>query len=200
MAARTRNNPMTDLALVAVFAALIAAFSVVPGIAVPGSTVPITLQTLAIGLTAMVLGARRAFLATLLYVLVGLAGLPVFANGASGIGVLSRPSAGYLVSFPLYAALVGALSVLVLRRGLRYAPIGLTVSGLVGSVLLVHPLGIIGLMRALHIPFAKAWAIDVVYWPGDIAKTIVAALIAVAVHRAFPALVRASVRRTVAAS
>lgn len=197
----SRRNPMTDLALVAVFAALIAAFAAVPPIPISGSSVPITLQTFAIAITGMLLGPWRGFLATALYVVVGLAGLPVFAGGASGIGVLSRASGGYLISFPFYCALVGWLSVLALRRGLRRAPIGLTIAGIVGSLLLNHPLGILGMMHALHIPLRTAWHYDVIYWPGDIAKTIVAAFVATAVHRAFPALTLAhSRRRTVAAA
>ncbi|MCE1178382.1 MAG: biotin transporter BioY [Micrococcales bacterium] len=180
---------MMDLALVAIFAALIAAVTVwVPGISVPGSTVPITLQTLAVGLAAMVLGPWRGFAATALYVLVGLAGLPVFAQGTAGVGVLAKPSVGYLLSFPLYALLVGALSYAVLRRGLRMAVVGLVVAGLIGSFLLIHPLGIVGLMQNLDIPFGKALKIDMAFWPGDLIKTIVASLIATAVHKAFPAL------------
>lgn len=188
MAASRSDQPMFDVALVAVFAALIAAFSVVPGITLPASPVPITLQTLAIGLTAMIIGPWRAFLSTSLYLLVGFAGLPVFAQGASGIGVLAKPSAGYLLSFPLYALAVGFLATWVMRRGLKWSAVGLTGAGLIGSFLLVHPLGIVGLIRALGIDLPAALGIDMLYWPGDLAKTVIAASIAVAVHKAFPSL------------
>ncbi len=185
----SNRTPMTDVALIAVFAALIAAVTVwVPGINVPGSTVPITLQTLAIGLTALILGPWRAFAATALYLLVGFAGLPVFAGQSSGLGVLAKPSAGYLLSFPLYALLVGFLATWVLRRGMKWAGFGLFLSGLVGSALLVHPLGILGLMVNANLTFAQALKIDMVFWPGDLIKTAVAAIIAVAVHKAFPVL------------
>lgn len=181
-------NAMTDVALVAVFAALIAAFSLVPGIAVPGSSVPVTLQTLAVALTAMILGPWRGLLASLLYIAVGLAGLPVFANGTAGVAVLAGPAVGYLLSFPFYALIVGALSYWPLRRGLKFAPLGLTIAGVVGSLLIVHPLGILGMMRILHLSFGAAFTADLVFWPGDIAKSVVAAFVAVAVHKAFPAL------------
>ncbi len=181
-------SAMTDVALIAVFAALIAAFALVPGIAVPGSSVPITLQTLAVALTAMILGPWRACLATLLYLVVGLAGLPVFANGAAGVAVLASPSVGYLLSFPLYALVVGALSYIPLRRGLRFAGLGLALAGVAGSLLVVHPMGIFGMMRVLHLSLGAAFRVDLVFWPGDIVKNIVAGFVAVAVHRAFPAL------------
>lgn len=191
----SRRNPMTDLALVAVFAALIAAFAAVPPIPISGTSVPITLQTFAIAITGMLLGPWRGFLATGLYVVAGLAGLPVFAGGHSGIGVLSGPSGGYLISFPFYAAAVGWFAVIALRHGLRRAPLGLSVGGIIASLAVNHSLGILGMMHAMHIGFGKAWGFDSVFIPGDIAKTIVAAFIAVAVHRAFPTLVLARTRR-----
>lgn len=179
---------MTDLALVAVFAALIAAFAAVPPIPISGTSVPITLQNFAIAITAMLLGPWRGFLATALYVLAGLAGLPVFAGGHSGIGVLSGASGGYLISFPFYAAAVGWVAVVVLRHGLRRAPIGLSIGGII-ALAVNHSIGILGMMHAMHIGFHKAWGFDSVFLPGDIAKTIVAAFIATVVHRAFPTLV-----------
>lgn len=187
--ARERTNPLMDLALVAVFAALIVVFSLTPAVNLPGITVPITLQTLAIGLTAMVIGPWRGLAATLLYLALGFAGLPVFAGGASTVAVLGKPSAGYLLAFPLYAVVVGLLTQLVVRRTGAMRPVLLTVAGLVGSFLVIHPLGILGMARNIPVPLAKAFKFDMVFWPGDLVKTVLAALIATAVHKAFPALV-----------
>lgn len=189
-----RSNGATDLALIAVFAALIAAFALVPGITI--GPVPITLQTLAVALTGMVLGPIRGFLATTLYLLIGFAGLPVFAGGAAGLGVLGKPSIGYLLSFPVAALVAGALSQLALARR-RLMPLGLFLSGLAASILVIHPAGIAGLMAIKHIDLAAAFAIDLAFWPGDVIKNVVAAAIAVAVHRAFPALL--ALRRAVPA-
>lgn len=198
-----RENPATDLALIAVFTALIAAVTVfVPGFSVAGSSVPITLQTLCIGLCGMVLGPVRGFLATLLYLVIGFAGIPVFAQGRSGLGVLRGGSAGYLVAFPIYALVVGALSYWAIRRlrhkGVAMQVAALFVAGLVGSLLVVHPLGIVGMATNIaNFSYSKAWKADIVYWPGDIMKTAAAAFVAVAVHRAFPWL---SLGRTVGQS
>lgn len=196
-----RSNPMTDLALVAVFAALIAAVTVwMPGINVAGSSVPITLQTLAIGLAAMVLGPWRGMLATLLYLAVGLAGIPVFAGGSAGLGVLGRPSAGFLIAFPIYALCCGWLSYRILRRGMGGGKgmggvtLGLILAGLLCSALITHPLGILGMSWNGGIPLGKAFKFDMAYWPGDVLKTLVAAVIAVAVHKAFPMLALGSAR------
>ncbi|MFT4295973.1 MAG: biotin transporter BioY [Micropruina sp.] len=180
------KQPTTDLALIAVFAALIAAFSVVPG--VPIGPVPITLQTLAVALTGLVLGPWRGFAATMLYLVVGFAGLPVFAGGTGGFGVLGKPSIGYLLSFPIAALVAGALARRLAGRASRLRTLWLFLSGLGASVLIVHPAGIAGLMLVAHLDLAKAIATDLVFWPGDVAKNLVAAGIAAAVHTAFPAL------------
>ncbi|MBK8446476.1 MAG: biotin transporter BioY [Micropruina sp.] len=175
-----------DLAYIAVFAALIAALSLVPGI--PVGPVPITLQTLGVALAGLVLGPWRGFAATALYLLVGFAGLPVFAGGASGLGVLGKPSIGYLLSFPFAALVAGLLARWLGGRNPRLRFLWLFLSGLGASFLVIHPAGILGLMLILQIDFAKAFAIDVVFWPGDVAKNLAAAAIALAVHKAFPAL------------
>ncbi len=183
------KQPTTDLALIAVFAALIAVFSVVPG--VPVGPVPITLQTLAVILSGLVLGPWRGFAAAALYLLVGFAGLPVFAGGTGGLGVLGKPSIGYLLSFPIAALLAGAFARWLAGPERRARFLWLFLSGFGASVLIVHPAGILGLMVVAKMGVNAAIATDLVFWPGDVVKNLVAAAIAVAVHKAFPALLAA---------
>ena len=197
--AQRRQSTVTDLALVAVFAGVISAATLAPAIPVGPVGVPITLQTLAVALTAMILGPWRGFAATALYLLVGFAGLPVFAGGASGLGVLAKPSAGYLLAFPLAALVIGWLARKVVVRaqktGLRWGLLFL--AGLAGSFIFVHPMGIAGMAINAGLPIDKAIAADLIYWPGDVIKNIAASVVAVAVHRAFPGLlVHPTVERT----
>ncbi|QLQ15450.1 MAG: biotin transporter BioY [Micropruina sp.] len=179
------SSPSGDLALIAVFAALIAAFSIVP--AIPLGPVPITLQTLAVVLTGLVLGPWRAFAATALYLAVGLLGLPVFAGGAGGLGVLGKPTIGYLLSFPIAALVAGGLvrAWVPAVRGL--ALLWFFLAATAASVV-IHTAGIAGLMTILHVDLGKALAIDLPFVPVDLAKNVVAAGLAAAVHKAFPAL------------
>jgi biotin transport system substrate-specific component len=103
-----------DIALVAGGAALtgLAAQISVP---VPGSPVPVTGQTFAALLIGTALGAGRGVLSLALYALVGMAGVPWFAGGASGT---AAPSLGYVFGMLLAAAAVGALA----RRGADRSP------------------------------------------------------------------------------
>ncbi len=182
-----RSSTARDIALVAVFAALIAAFSLTPALPVAAG-VPLTLQTLVVSLTGLILGPWRGFLATVLYVLVGLAGLPVFTQGGAGLAVLATPSAGYLVSFPLMALLSGLCAHGWLHRTRSHASAALIVAGLIGSLVVNHPAGIVGLVLNAGLPWRDAAVMDLAFVPGDVVKSVLAGLVAAVVYRAFPAL------------
>lgn len=76
---------------------------------VPLSPVPMTLQPLAVLAVGGLLGAQAGLASLVLYLALGIAGLPVFAGGGSGLVHLLGPTGGYLLAFPLAAGLVGAL-------------------------------------------------------------------------------------------
>jgi biotin transport system substrate-specific component len=198
-ARRNRWNA-TDLGLIAVFAALVAGSALIAAIPVGGLGVPITLQTLAVMLTGLALGPGRAFAAVGLYVLLGLAGLPIFSGGRSGLGVLAGPSAGYILAFPLAAAAVGWLTAVVLRRttgrAIRLRAVLLFAAAMVSSIILVHSLGVLGMMVNAKLDFAKAFLADLAFYPGDVIKNALAVTIALSLHKAFPDLLLRRVRRT----
>lgn len=190
-AGRSRAFAATDIAHVAVFAALLAALSLLPAIPVGSAGVPITLQTLGVALCGLCLGPIRGFASTLLYVVAGLAGLPVLAGGAAGLAVLAGPTGGYLLSFPLVALGCGFVASGVIRRGIGRGTVLWLFLGVVAARFLITlPLGLLGLMRALGMTAGQALVIDMAYWPGDLIKAAVAAVLAVGVHRAFPRLLR----------
>lgn len=185
--ARTRRLSTTDLALVAAFAALIAVCSYLAAIPI-SSGVPITLQSFAVLLAGLTLGPVRGFLAVCLYLLLGLVGLPVFAEHSSGAAVFNGPTAGYLYSFPIAAAVAGLLVTYV--AGARRTRAIFVLGAAVVATVINHAGGIIGLHTVLPLTWHKAAAIDAPFWVGDLVKAAVAAIVAAEVHRAFPQLLK----------
>lgn len=108
-AAFPRAGALTDVVLVALGAGLIAAAAQV-SVPLPFTPVPVTGQTFAVLLVGSALGTVRGGSAGSLYLLVGLAGVPVYADGSSGWAVVSGATGGYLIAFPLAAALAGWLA------------------------------------------------------------------------------------------
>jgi len=97
----------TDIAFIAAGAALTAGAA---QIVIPMWPVPITGQTFAVLFVGATLGSLRGALSMLLYIGLGVAGLPVFAEGGAGLAKVLGPTGGYMIGFVLAAALVGWLA------------------------------------------------------------------------------------------
>ena len=88
----------TSMSVIAFFVLVSSSF-----VAIPIEPVPITMQTLAVTLTGVVLGARLGPIVVMVWLIAGWLGLPVLAMGNGGLDELVDPTAGYLYSFPLIA-------------------------------------------------------------------------------------------------
>ncbi len=107
------------------------------------TTVPFTLQVFAVLLVGAVLGARAGALAQLVYLLLGAAGVPVFAHGRAGLPVLVGPTGGYLWSYPLAAFVVGwAADRAADRKGFLRSG----AAGMVVGIGCIYALGVVGLV------------------------------------------------------
>ena len=176
-----------DLAYVALFAAITAVLGLVPTIPVPAVPVPITAQTLGVMLAGAVLGARRGFLALLVFLVLVAVGLPVLAGGRGGLSVFVGPSAGFLYAWPLGALVTGLLTQAFWRRfNLAWA----LVATLVGGIAVIYAVGIPFISVYSDTPLATAFTGSLVFVPGDVVKAVVAAAVAVAVRRAYPVIER----------
>lgn len=174
-----------DIALTATFAAFIAVLGLVPAFAPFGFPVPITLQTLGVMLVGAVLGPRRAAAAVSFFVLLVALGLPLLAGGRGGLGVFAGPSAGYVVGFPVAAYVIGAL---VYRRGAPYSFAYGLMSIIFGGIVVLYAIGVPVTAWRAGIPLTAAMAGSALFLVGDLAKAVLAAVVAGAVHRADPRL------------
>jgi len=154
-----------DVALVVGGAALtgLAAQIAVP---VPGSPVPVTGQTFAALLVGTTLGVSRGMSALVLYALAGLAGVPWFANGTSGVSV----SFGYILGMILASAAVGALA----RRGADRSTLRMAGTMLVGEAI-IYAVGVPYLAYAADLSASAAIAAGLTpFLIGDAVKAVLA--------------------------
>lgn len=182
-----KASTTTDLALIATCAALIAVCSVSAALPIGINGVPVTLQVFAVFLAGAVLGMKRGLFAVLLYLAVGAAGLPIFAGGTSGIAPFTGPTAGYLVSFPIAAALIGFVVERVRHQGLTVTAAVVAVACVLGEIV-VYVLGALGFIAFASMTVQAAFKGALTYVPADLIKLVAVAIVAAAVHRAFPAL------------
>jgi len=166
--AAPQSNALTNTLLV-VAASLVTAAAAQVEIRLPWTPVPITGQTFAVLLSGAVLGARRAFVAQVLYLAEGASGLPFFSGGAAGVAKLMGPTGGYLAGFPFAAALTGFLA----ERAWDRKPLTMFLTMLAGSGL-IFGLGLAQLSR--FVPASSLLASGLLpFIPGDLVKAALAA-------------------------
>ena len=158
-----------SLAALIAFAVLTASSHV----AVPVGPVPMTMQTLAVTLTGVFLGPRFGAAVVAFWVAAGFSGLPIFAMGNGGIAALTGPTAGFLYSFPVIAAMAGWLAG-ILR----------TFSAMLVANLACLVIGSTWLTVVLAMPVAKAFAVGAApFVLGAFLKSVLGALLVKASER-----------------
>ncbi len=161
----------------ALFAALIGVCAQVQ-LPLPGM-VPVSLATLGVMMSGLLLGARGGGMAVLVYLLLGAAGVPVFAGFKGGLAVLAGPTGGYLTGYLPCAVLSGlALPGLQKRFGGRclLAALGAAACIAAGTAWFMHVTG-----RTLGESLA---ACVVPFLPGDAAKILLAAFLSPRLRKA----------------
>jgi len=148
--------------------------------------VPFTLQTLFVILATLLLTPGWAAAAMALYLLIGVAGIPVFAGGLAGPGVLVGPTGGYLVGFA-----VGAFAGALVRWRLEGSGLGrqivADVAGAVVALLVVYLMGTAWLSTVTGLGLGAAAIVGVVpFVVGDVLKAATAGMLARSVRRALP--------------
>jgi len=165
-----KRRSLRGMAYASLFGALTAVGAY---ILIPVPPVPITLQTLFVDLSGALLGGPLAAMSQVVYILLGVIGLPVFAGGKSGIGVLFGPTGGYLIGFVAGAYVTGRLASLQPKPGLLWLVVSMA-----AGIAVVYLLGLFQLMAVAKLSLTKAVAVGLLPpLPGDLVKIAVAALI-----------------------
>lgn len=171
-----KTAEMTKMALM-VAMNCVSAYIIIP---LPFSLSPIALQTLIVNLTGYVLNAKQAFMTMLVYLLVGLAGVPVFTGGSAGPGKLFGPTGGYIIGFLVTAVFLAYF------KGEKYNFKRYALLGCVIGIPLIYVFGVVQLKLITGMGWDKAIMTGALpFIPLDIVKCLAAAVIAGPINRIF---------------
>lgn len=144
--------------------------------------VPMTMQTFAITFIAIVLGAKNSAIASLIYVLLGSIGIPVFANFSGGFDKVIGPTGGFIISFPIMALIIG-LGMDYYMKNKKKSIIPMIV-GILGGTILNYIIGILWFCFAMNSSFKVGFEACVLpFIPTAILKAILAVIVGLPVRK-----------------
>lgn len=160
-----------------VYASLFAAFIAAGAyLAIPVGPVPVTLQTLFVLLSGLLLGSRWGAASVAVYLLAGIAGLPVFSAGTGGIGQIIGPKGGYLIGFLAAAYIIGLIR--EKTSGLS-KPVFFDVAAMLCGTALIYLFGVVWLKTVTGMGWGKSLSLGMYpFLPWDALKITAAVFIA----------------------
>lgn len=164
---------MTSCALMA------AVMCVLCPISIPIGPIPISLSIFVMLLTVAILGTQKALISCVVYLLLGMAGMPVFSNFQGGLAKLAGPTGGYLIGY-LPMILVAGLFQKKDKDNLVLSMVGMAL-----GVLTAYLFGTVWFVFQTQSTFAHALTVCVYpFIPLDLAKLVVAAVLGKLVRKA----------------
>ncbi|MBU5425263.1 biotin transporter BioY [Tissierella pigra] len=164
-----------EMSLVAMFAGLTAVGAMV---SIPFGEVPITMQTLFVILSGLILGPKLGPLSQIVYVLLGLAGAPIFAGFTGGLQSIMAPSFGFIISFIFVSYIAGLIS----HCGKSSSKINIWIGSFVGTIV-AYLIGLPYMYYILNIVMGKGLSFGtilnmgcILFLPGDLFKFIIASV------------------------
>ncbi|MDA9438425.1 biotin biosynthesis protein BioY [Bradyrhizobium sp. CCBAU 51745] len=176
-----------DIVYIALFAAVTAAVGLFPPFPLPVTGVPITVQNIGPLLAGTILGAKRGLLSQVLFIILVAVGLPLLAGGRGGFAVFLGPTGGFLLAWPVIALFVGYAVESCWRNLTLPKTIAFCVIGGLG---ISYLMGIPWMAALLHLSPNQAMLGSLPFVPGDLAKAVLASVIAMSVRRSYPIINR----------
>ena len=165
------SNPLRSM----VYASMFGALTAIRAIVIPLQPIPFTLQTFFTALAGTLLGSRTGAASQAVYVILGCIGLPVFAAGKAGLGVLFGPTGGYLLGFIAGAYVIGKIIEYRKQAGIIYTSLAI----LVGDIV-IYSLGTLQLAVVAQLSPMKALLLGVVpFVIPELIKLLAAAMLTV---------------------
>ena len=165
------TNKMTtrQLTLIGVMAAVTC---ILGPLSLPIGIIPISLTNLAIYFAIYALGGKRGTLSYIVYLFIGLVGLPVFSGFSGGFGKLLGPTGGYLIGF-IFMAFISGIFIDKFSNKIYMCFLGMAL-----GTIITYLFGSAWLAYQINMPFNKALSVGVLpFIPGDLVKIVIASLI-----------------------
>lgn len=169
------NTNVHELTCIAVMAAVTC---ILGPLSVPIGIIPISLTNLAVYFAVYVLGCQRGTISYIVYLLIGLVGVPVFSGFTGGVAKLFGPTGGYLIGFIFMALVCGWF---IDKFDCKFIP---SVIGMILGLIICYAFGTAWLAFQADMPLQAALAAGVLpFIPGDLAKIFAAALVGPQIRR-----------------
>lgn len=167
-----------EITLIPIFTSLtaIGAF-----ISIPLGQVPITMQSLFVILSGLILGPKLGALAQIIYIALGLLGLPIFSGFTGGLQTIMKPSFGFIIGFVFAAYIVGKIA----HSGKSFSPTRIWLGSFIGTIVmyifgLPYMFYILNYILGMGLSFNSIIKIGcLIFLPGDLFKLVIASLIAI---------------------
>ena len=173
---KEKSLSIQQLAVIGVMSAVIC---ILAPFSIPIGVVPISFTNLAVYIAIYVLGTKKGTISYLIYLLIGLVGVPVFSGFTSGPGKLFGPTGGYLIGFA-FMALISGIFIDRFTNKMYLCFIGM----IIGTAV-CYLLGTIWLAYQAGLSFQAALAAGVIpFIPGDLIKIVIATLIGAQLRKA----------------
>lgn len=166
-----KYQSIKNLVLVALMSALLCILGPM-SIIIPMSPVPISLGTLGIYLVVIVLGKKYGTISVLIYILLGLVGLPVFTGFTGGLAKLLGPTGGYIIGYIFLSIIMGFAIDILVNNKYRY------MIAIILGTLVLYAFGTTWLKIEMNITYGEAIFMGVLpFVAGDIVKMIIAMIV-----------------------
>ena len=176
------NGRMTKpMVFTALFAALTATCAFI-SIPVPGTPIPIVLQNMMVVLGGMLLGPLLGTISTVVFILAGLLGLPVFNGGTGGFAKLMGPTGGFIIGYAISSLIAGLILGKPRLDGKKH--IARTIlAALFGFAVMYIP-GVLHFMNSMDKTIRETMILCVIpFLPGDLIKMVICILVSLSLRR-----------------
>lgn len=181
-----------DLVLIALFAAVMVVWGLIPPITLGFIPVPITAQSMGVMLAGCIIGAKRGALAMALFVLMVAAGLPLLSGGRGGLAVIQGPTGGFILGWIVAAFVTGYIAERLVDEDQsevrQFA--GFFFASVIGGIVVLYAIGMAWVSLQTGTAFTAVAAGSAAFIPGDLLKAAIATLAARAVLAGYPVLHR----------